>query len=166
MTEPNAPQLPEDGSKHLGQPVWRTKESPKWPLWAVLGILIIAVVWFFMGGPNPPQSTRPPKPAPGDTTVTAPKPGGPVDLLALMRSGVYRLSADTLMAAEAGGAFDATAAGVTKLPADSQIGVMESQMMDGVAWYRVQATDANGKEIGRGWVSSASLMGQDLKLLK
>ena len=50
------------------------------------------------------------------------------------------------------------------MPPGSKIRVLRSVKVTGGLWYEVIATDARSRRIGKGWVNSIALLGQNLEV--
>jgi hypothetical protein len=151
--------------EHAGQAWWKAGDAPKWPLWLLLGMVAVVVIVVLVVGVVVPRWAQPPA-ATGKvhllTTTAGPDvPANPTELII---NGIYSLSAPTPLCEQAGA--DVNGAGVKMLPANSQIGIVRTEMVENTKWYYVEAADSMSSPKGKGWVSSGTLAGQKLMLVR
>ncbi len=148
------------------QPSYAPKKAQMWPLWAIMGGLVIAVIAFLMRGTSTPEWAKVPeaeRAAAKKREAEPPHPAVPVDPQTLVLGTTYGLSAEMTAVAEMGGD---PAAGGTNLPADARISISSVRTAaDGAKWYYIFAKDSGGAQIGWGWIAADWLAGQDLKRL-
>jgi hypothetical protein len=79
----------------------------------------------------------------------------------------YRLSKETPLMPELNPSDPIAAiAAVRRIGAGGSISVRQVATKDGGTWYQVEAWEPNGTGLGSGWVNSAALMGQQLRIVR
>jgi hypothetical protein len=132
-------------------------------LWVILGALGLGVIGFlFQAGAKPEsrgKSGQAARVAP-DGMVLGGTTQLPVD-------SCYVLSDRTPLLSECGQKVsDVETAEQRSLPPGTQIGVIRTKDLDGEMWYYVEAATQDGTTLGKGWISTASLKNQRLKMLR
>ncbi len=148
--------------------VHRQGHEVNWPLWLILAALAAGLVAFVMTMGRTSTQTNQAWNA-GTTSAQRTRAAGmrPVDPRALIVSGSYRISATVVLCPECGVVLGKDVSAGRMLPADTQIGVISTQNVDGAKWYKVQAVASDGISVlGIGWISAQSLEGQTLRLLQ
>jgi hypothetical protein len=78
----------------------------------------------------------------------------------------YRVSRDTPLMPELNPSDPLRAiALVRQIPPDGSIAIRQVATKDHSVWYQVDARNASGAHVGSGWVNSAALLGQELKVV-
>lgn len=137
----------------------RPKSGANWPLWVILAVFAVGLIGFFAssGRRGPERVTHP----------AAPRAAVPsCDKLPV--GGCYCISRDTPLCEGCGKTYlESETAKRIVLPAGTQIGIIDARWAEKDRWYQVQAVASDGRtHLGTGWISSVSLTGQHLKLLK
>ena len=139
----------------------RPKSGVNWPLWIILAVFMVGVIGLLASsGPRTVRRTR----SGGDALRGRVAPSGD----ALVVGGCYGLSRDTPLCEGCGKVYlEGETTKRIVLPAGTQIGVVGVREADKSKWYRVQAVASDGRtDLGTGWISSASLKDQHLKMLR
>ena len=143
---------------------WKEKDASKWPMWAGVGVIVVVIVFVVTWGVGVPKWAQSPSTGEPHALTTPPPADVPVSPMDLIVDGVYKVSAPTPLAGRPNAVDDAS--GVKTLPAESEITIVSAQMVEGVKWYEVKTADSAANSTGKGWVSSASLQGQKLILVR
>ncbi len=149
------PEFDQPLTKPNGEPAWKEKETSKWPIYVVLGALVLLVGVVVATNLKPKASSESTGPVHALTTDTPPNvPVDPetlaVDALYEVREGAVLLTCDP-------------ATGPNKeLPPATQFVVHASKVEDGGTWYSITVPGTKDK----GWISVKSLLGKKVVLVR
>ena len=148
---PQPPPPPAEGGMPFPPPVKKRNETP-WPMIIVLGCLVVGVILVFWQ-----MGTRNPQGLPSKNQFVAQQKES-AKKFTVRADAEYVLFKGTLLMPDLNDTDDRMTPDKKYLKDGSRIHTRSSQEKDGKLWYNVDATDAEGKPVGPGWISEKVLL--------